>query len=179
MNDLATDLARLHDLEGADFIKQLKIIAASEEFHPLKDEQNIFTTGGEKQEDYDNLINAAHKAVELGYKVYILPNPKRIRTADFIFEQHGIYKIYELKTIQGKASAGNRLFDSIGQTHHVLLNIKTNYNAGRLATEIRDYFQQYFKAREVVIFKGKQVITIKREFAMKRSFVVEFRKRYR
>lgn len=99
MNDLATDLARLHDLEGADFIKQLKIIAASEEFHPLKDEQNIFTTGGEKQEDYDNLINAAHKAVELGYKVYILPNPKRIRTADFIFEQHGIYKIYELKTI--------------------------------------------------------------------------------
>lgn len=179
MNDLATDLARLHILEGANFIRQLKIIAASEEFHPLKDDNNIFTTGGEKQEDYDNLIDAAHKAVELGYKVYILPNPKSIRTADFIFEQHGIYKMYELKTIQGKASVGNRLFDSIGQTHHVLLNIKTRYNAGRLASEIRAYFQRYFEAREVLIFKGKQVITIKREFAMKKSFVVEFRKRYR
>lgn len=179
MNDLATDLARLHILEGADFIRQLKIIAASEEFHPLKDDNNIFTTGGEKQEDYDNLINAAHKAIELGYKVYILPNPKSIRTADFIFEQHGIYKMYELKTVQGNASVGNRLFDSIRQTHHVLLNIKTRYNAGRLASEIKAYFQQYLKAREVLIFKGKQVITIKREFAKKKSFVVEFRKRYR
>lgn len=158
MNDLATDLARLHILEGADFIRQLKIIAASEEFHPLKDDNNIFTTGGEKQEDYDNLINAAHKAVELGYKVYILPNPKSIRTADFIFEQHGIYKMYELKTVQGKASVGNRLFDSIRQTHHVLLNIKTRYNAGRLASEIKAYFQQYLKAREVLIFKGNKLL---------------------
>ena len=49
----------------------------------------------EQSEDFENLINAARKAVEHGYLVYILPNPKGIRTADFIFERKGVYKIKE------------------------------------------------------------------------------------
>ena len=178
MSDIAAELAKLHVLVGAEFVIQLKSIAARSEFHPLQDEPNIFTTGGESSEDYDNLITAARKAIELGYRVYVLPNPKGIRTADFIFEQHGIYKMYDLKTIQGKTSVGNRLLESIGQTNHVLLNMNTRYNGGRLAAEIKSYFHINPKAVEVLIFKGKQVFTVKRKFALQKSFIIDFRKRY-
>ena len=179
MNDIAAELAKLHVLEGADFIIQLKAIAARNEFHPMKEAPNIYSTGGERSTDYDNLLAAARKAVDVGYRVFILPNPNGIRTADFILEQNGIYKMYDLKTIHGRSSAGNRLFESIGQTNHVLLNMNTRYNGGRLATEIRTYFQLNPRACEVLIFKGKRVLTVKRKFALQKTFIIDFRKRYR
>ena len=85
----------------------------------------IYTTGGTKDDDYDNLLNAARKAVEHGYRVFILPNPKGIRTADFIFERKGVYKMFDLKTISGRNSVDNRLKESIGQTNHVVPNLNT------------------------------------------------------
>lgn len=168
MSDIATELAKLHVLEGAAFIIQLKAIATLGEFHPLKDNPNIYTIGGERNADYENLLEAAQKAVELGYRVYVLPNPNGIRTADFIFVQHGVYKMYDLKTIFGRSSVGNRLLESIGQTNHVLLNMKTKYNGGRLATEIRTYFRFNPRACEVLIFKGKQVLSVKRKYALQK-----------
>ena len=42
------------------------------------------------EEDGSVLMAAARKAVEHGHRVYILPNPKGIRTADFIFERKGV-----------------------------------------------------------------------------------------
>ena len=44
----------------------------------MENEECIFSTGGERSEDFPNLLEAARKAVGLGYKVYILPNPKGI-----------------------------------------------------------------------------------------------------
>ena len=100
--DIAEQLADLHSLKGAGFISMLKEITQQRAFSPLEGESNIYTTGGTKDDDYDNLLNAARKAVEHGYSVYILPNPRGIRTADFIFERKGVYKMFDLKTISGK-----------------------------------------------------------------------------
>ena len=124
---MADELQELHFLKGARFINQLKLIIYYGEFHPVEGETEIFSAISEKEDDFDNLINAARKAVEHGYRVYILPNPKGIRTADFIFERKGVYKMFDLKTITGKNSVGNRLMESIGQTNHVLLNMQINY----------------------------------------------------
>ena len=176
--DIALELAKLHVLNGADFVRQLKNLAHLNIFKPVENEKDIFAADASHHEDFDSLLDAARKAVELGYTVYILPNPKGIRTADFIFEQHGIYKMYDLKTIHGKTSVGNRLLESIGQTNHVLLNMNTRYNGGRLAAEIKAYFQINPQAIEVLIFKGKQVFTVKRKFALQKSFIIDFRKRY-
>ena len=41
--------------------------------------------------------------------VGLLPNPIAIRSADFIFERKGVYKMFDLKTISGKNSIDNRL----------------------------------------------------------------------
>ena len=172
--DIAEQLADLHTLKGAGFISMLKEITQQRAFCPLEGESNIYTTGGKKDDDYDNLLNAARKAVEHGYKVFILPNPKGIRSADFIFERKGVYKMFDLKTISGKSSVSNRLLESIGQANHILLNMTTNYNARLLAKDISLYFSVNTNAFEVLVFKGSKSILIKRKAALDKSFVKKF-----
>ena len=168
---ISLELAKLHILTGADFIRQLKLIVSSGEFHPVEGEKDIFSVGGENGEDYDNLMNAARKAVGHGYQVYILPNPKGIRTADFILVQHGIFKMYDLKTI-------NRLKESVGQANHVLLNMATDYNATALARCIKKYFELNPLAMEVMLFKGAKVIVVTRRTVTDMMFFNTFTKKY-
>ena len=161
----ADELQDLHYLKGAQFINQLKLIVNSGEFRPIAGETNIFSAIGEESSDYENLINAARKAVDHGYRVYILPNPKGIRTADFIFEHKGVFKQFDLKTITGKNSVGNRLTESLGQTERVLLNMRTDYNIRHLTQEIKRYFEKSADVQEVLIYSSGKEISIKRNIA--------------
>ena len=97
-------LAKLHELQGIDFVRQLKLITERHEFFPLPSDPQIYTVGGESSTDYLPLLDAARKAVLHGYTVFVLPNPKGFRTADFIFERKGVYKLFDLKTIVGRNS---------------------------------------------------------------------------
>ena len=178
VRDIADELEELHYRSGSHFIYQLKVIASHPSFYPVKDEINIFTTGGEGGEDFDNLLNAARKAVEHGYKVFILPNPQGIRTADFIFERKGVYKMFDLKTISGKSSLGNRLMESIGQTNHVLINVCTKYNPRLMATQIRSYFQANPDAIEVIIYRGKKEIVVTRRMSENSLFLIHFQRKF-
>ena len=154
----ADELQELHYLKGASFINQ------------VEGEANIYSAVGEESEDYENLLNAARKAVEHGYCVFILPNPKGIRTADFIFERKGVYKLYDLKTIMGRSSVSNRLLESIGQANRVLLNMAVDYNPIALARNVKSYFEKNPKAVEVLIFKGHKCISVLREDVQSKTF---------
>ena len=112
-NDIAVELAKLHESRGAEYSRQVEAIALRKEFHPLDTDKDIYTTGGEKCDDYQNLLIAARKAVEFGYRVFMLPNPLGTRTPDFILEKKGTYRAYDLKTVFGKGSVGPNLLDSI------------------------------------------------------------------
>ena len=171
-------LQELHSLKGAQFINQLKLIVSEGEFHPVKGEDHIFSAISEQSEDFDNLMNAARKAVEHGYRVYILPNPKGLRTADYIFERKGVYKLFDLKTITGKNSVENRLFDSVGQTNRVLLHMTVDYNLGPLARSIKRYFESNPSAREVLVYKGKKQISVTRKSLEDTNFFRTFIRRY-
>lgn len=172
--DILIELARLHILRGADFVRQLKMLTGLNIFKPISNEKEIYAAEGSHHEDMASLIDAAHKAVMHGNKVYILPNPKGMRTADFIFERKGVYKMYDLKTIRGKSSVIDRLMESVGQTNHVLLNMCTDYNARLLARNITAYFRINPNALEVLIFKGTRSILVKRKAALDKSFVKTF-----
>ena len=176
--DIAEQLADLHSLKGAGFISMLKEITQNSAFTPLEGESNIYVTGVKRDDDYDNLLNAARKAVEHGYSVYILPNPRGFRTADFIFERKGVYKMFDLKTIHGKTIVGSRLIESIGQTNRVILNMTTEYNTRLMAADVRMYFETNSEALEVLIFKGKKMISIERFDALHPTFYRLFKKRY-
>ena len=175
---MADELQELHNLKGAQFINQLKLIVYYGDFHPVEGETSIFSAISEQGDDFDNLINAARKAVEHGYRVYILPNPRKCRTADFIFEKKGILGLYDLKTVHGKGSVETQLLDSIGQTNRVLLNITTDYNARLLASDIKTYFETNQDALEVLIFKGRKVLPVNRIQVQNSDFNRVFRKRY-
>ena len=176
--DIALELARLHILQGADFVRQLKMLAQYNIFKAVENERDIFAAEGSHRDDFPMLLDAARKAVVHGNKVYILPNPKGIRTADFIFENKGIFKMYDLKTISGKASLENRLMESIGQTNHVLINVCTKYNPRLMATQIRSYFQVNPKAIEVLVYKGKKAIVVTRRIAENPLFLIHFQRKF-
>ena len=69
---MAEELQELHYLKGARFIYQLKLIIYHGEFSQVEGETDIYSAISEQSDDFDNLINAARKAVEHGYRVYIL-----------------------------------------------------------------------------------------------------------
>ena len=175
---MADELEELQYLKGASFIKQLKLIIYYGNFNPVEGETDIFSAISEQSDDFDNLINAARKAVEHGFRVYILPNPRSCRTADFIFEKKGILGLYDLKTVHGKGSVGTQLFDSIGQTNRVLLNITTDYNTRLLASDIKKYFETNPDAVEVLIFKGHKSFSVERTLTLSIQYHKIFRKRY-
>ena len=163
-------LSDLQTAHGAAFVTLLKEITNHPGYCALKTDPSIYTIGGESGEDYDNLLNAARKAVEHGYRVFILPNPKGFRTADFVFERKGVYKMFDLKTISGKSSVSNRLLESVGQTNRVLLNMAVVYNPVALARNIKSYFEKNPYAIEVLIFKGHKIISVLREDVENNTF---------
>lgn len=172
---IAADMERLHELEGEAYWKQLKAITERKEFKRVK--KGIFSAAGESDPDYRNLLDAAKKAVEQGFKSFILPNPKGFRSADLILERKGFYRMYDVKTITGKTSVGNRLKESIGQSQRVILSINADINPRILASDITNFFEQS-DAKEVMIFKGGKNLVINREYALSRDFMVRFRKAF-
>ena len=178
MSGIAEELFKLHSLQGADFSRQVERIAQRSEFYPLEGEDGIFIVGGENDEDFSNLLNAARKAVNHGYTVYFLPNPKGFRTADVILRKKNVYRMYDVKTIIGKSSAGNRLLDSIGQSYNVIVNVRSNYSGQVLALDIKAYFECSSKVLEVLVMKGNKLIYVKRNLALSKRFPRMFRKEF-
>ena len=176
--DIDIILSDLRTARGGAFVTLLKEITNHPVYSALKSDPNIYTTGGERGEDYNHLLNAARKAVEHGYRVFILPNPKGFRTADFVFVRKGMYRLYDLKTISGKSSVSNRLVESIGQSNRVLLNMMVDYNPRLLASDIKSYFESNSDAIEVLIFKKKKILPISRTEVLSPHFNRIFRKRY-
>jgi hypothetical protein len=178
MTDIALELALLRTLRGVEFVRQLKKVVQSGIFKPVENEKDIFAAPGNHRDDFPLLLKAAHKAVDDGNKVYILPNPKGGRTADFIFESKGVYKMYDLKTITGRSSVENRLIESIDQTNRVLINVCATYNARVMAIQIKNYFNANPYALEVLIYKGKKTISVTRRFVENPMYLILFRQKY-
>ena len=178
MNDIAAELAKLHILTGAEFSRQVEFIARMRAFHLVNGETDIYAAGSENNKDYYNQLRVAHKLVDYGYRVFMLPNPQNGRTPDIIVERKGTYRVYDLKTITGESSAINRLRESIGQCNQIIMNMATNYNARQLGKDIRQYFVINPNAVEVMIFKGGRQIIVKRGYALSPNFVKVFMMRY-
>ena len=187
--DIRAELELLKSLEGAAFGIKLKEIAARKEFRALSGEPFIYTVGGKRQrvtdqkegvqdDDFPSLLMAARKAVEHGYRVFILPNPSGVKTPDYILERHGVYKLFDLKNISGKNIVLTRLNESAQQANRALLNMPGKYNTRLLAADIKNYFESNDKALEVLIFRRKYELSIFRRFALSARFYTEFKKLY-
>lgn len=177
-NDIASELAKLHELTGAEFSRQVERIALMKVFHPLDNEKGIYTPGILQNDDYQNQLVAARKAVEFGYKVYILPTPKGSRTPDFILEKKKTFRAYDLKTVYGKSSISTNLLDSIGQCNRILLNMQVEYSTRLLTSDIKSYFEVNKHATEVLIFKGRKRVSVNRRLTLNPAFYSVLKKMY-
>lgn len=169
-------IADLRCLKGAAFWQQLALIADRPEFKQI--EENIYCAISHQSPDFERLLDAARKAVSFGYSVYILPNPKGVKSADFIFKRKGIYKLFELKTITGQNSVGNRISDALDQSNRILLNMSVHYNPRKLGKEIIRCFRINKSCMEVLILHNKQALSITRPVALKKGFGGRFSRLY-
>ena len=172
--DVKEIFVKLPELSGAEYISQIRKLTELKIYKKVK--KDILSAISSDSADYDNLLAGAKKAVRQGYKVYILPNPKGVRSADYIFERKGVYKMFDLKTITGTGSIGTRLEESIGQTNRVFLNLATTYPTNRMATEIKQYFEANNEALEVLVAVGKKMVSVDRDFIASRNYFKLFRK---
>lgn len=176
--DITRVLKSLQDKKGAEYINTLREIVTMKIFKPVKDSDNIFSALGKSNPDYDNIKHAVEKLVPKGYKAFILPNPKETKSGDCILQKGKFIGLYEVKTIIGKNSIGNRFESSVGQAHRVILNITSQYDPKAMAFEIRRHFENNKDALEVKVLKGsKEISVIKQD--VKRDFDKNFIKRYK
>ncbi len=175
--DVTTLLENLKDMAGKEYVESLKEITGLKIFKPLDGHKGVFFTGNESDPDLANLTEVADKMVSRGYKAYILPNPGSTRSGDYILTKKNFFGMYDLKTISGRNSVGDRLDDSIGQADRVILRMKTEYNPKSLAAELREYFFSNPDAKEVKIVKGGKLISVYKSQIKKgfdRLFVKEY-----
>lgn len=78
MNDIAAELAKLHELTGADFSRQVEHIAQMRVFHPVEGEVGIYSVGSEHDKDYNNQIRAAHKLLKKAIECFCYPIPRMV-----------------------------------------------------------------------------------------------------
>jgi hypothetical protein len=175
--DIGESLVKLYNLDNKHLVEEVKKVTSSKIFKPIKN--NIFSAIGESDKDYKRLLDVCQKAVGKGYRSYILPNPGRGRTPDIILERKGIYKVYDVKTIVGKNSVSNRLNESIGQTHRVILHITVDYSARKLANEIKNFMERNTETIEVVVYNGNKETIINRLKVLDKKFVSRFMADYK
>ena len=70
------------------------------------------------------------------------------------------------------------LLESIGQANEVILNLNTTYNPRLLAKDLMYYFHINPSAIEVIIFKGNELLLVKRIATEDKEFVKRFIKKY-
>ncbi len=177
--DIARALGALHEKEGAEYIKAVREITEMKIFKPVDSSKEIFSALGKSHSDFDNILDAAEKMVEKGYRVFILPNPGGTRSGDCILQKKSFVGLYDVKTIIGKGSIGSRLEESEGQAHRVILNIKSQYDPKTMAKELRTYFERNENALEVKVLKGNKEIPVIRRDTMKKDFDRNFVRRYK
>ena len=175
--DVTELLKSLHEKRGADYIQALRDIASLRIFKKT-DVKKVWSAIGEDSPDYDNLLSAAGKLANHGFEVFILPNPGSTRSGDYILRRKNFIGLYDLKTITGNNSIDDRLAESIGQTHRVILNITSNYNPRKIAKSLERYFNNK-GSKEVKIIKGNKLIEIEYKMTKYKNLEAQFRKLYR
>lgn len=175
--DVTELLKSLHEKRGADYIQALRDIASLRIFKKT-DVRKVWSAIGDDSPDYDNLLSAAGKLANHGFEVFILPNPGSTRSGDYILRRKNFIGLYDLKTITGNNSIDDRLAESIGQTHRVILNITSNYNPRKIAKSFERYFNNK-GSKEVKIIKGNKLIEIEYKMTKYKNLEAQFRKLYR
>lgn len=109
----------------------------------------------------------AKKFVAKGYDVYMLPNPKNTRSADYIFRKDNKLYYTEGKFLTGKNSLDHKFYKE--QSERISIDVMSSISANYISSIIKTAFVNG-NLKEVFLFKGSRMISIHRKAATSKSF---------
>lgn len=110
----------------------------------------------------------AKKFVAKGYDVYMLPNPKNTRSADYILRKDNKLYYTEGKFLTGKNSLDHKFYKE--QSERISIDVMSSISANYVSSIVKTSFEQYGNLKEVILFKGSRMITIDRRKAGNKKF---------
>lgn len=123
-------------------------------YKPISDEKNIYAPVGRSSEpDYNDKLIVARSAVEHGYRVWILGKTGK-RNPDLLFEQKGVYRVYDLKRVTSIKSLEQDLIKSEGQAPGALIKINRTGQARTIILAIKKYLRLFQMRMRCLFSKG-------------------------
>lgn len=180
LKGMSADVSELSELTGKEFTDKLKYIIDTykKDFRILDDEKDIFPAVNEKDIDYVPLMNVARKLRDKGYRVFIMPPLRGIKSADYILIRDNSSSLWELKSIHKNGSISSRLKASESQAKKVILNVSGQVSSNAVSHALKKHFDKNPDAIEALVYKGKKSIVVSRQWANKNSFYKEFNSQY-
>jgi hypothetical protein len=188
VRDFTKQIASLNRLKtNKERVDVLKQIIADKNFSKLEyhsGKRSIFAMG---MKDYDKKLKEnemptnltlAKKFVQNGYNVYLMPNPHKLKSADFIIEKEGKLLYVEGKTLNGKNSLDHRLDSAAKQSRIAAIDVIGTNNASYIGKEIKAAFINNESLDEIILFKRGRIIRINRKKALDNGFEKDFRKQW-
>ena len=117
---------------------------------------------GLKLKEMPKNLRIASKYLNNGFDVYILPNVRGVKSADFIVVKKGKYYYIEGKEFDGYSTLGARIKDGATQSDRVVIDVVGNQTTSYVYSEIKNAFNSIPSLSELHLFKGNRIIFIKR-----------------
>ena len=169
------------NLDNRERLNILKDIVASEGFEKYENNILKFATVNKNDVEFPNNINGARALSNLGYKVYMLPNPMNTKSADFVIVDNNKNLYYtELKTIHGKSQETviNQLNVGKTQADRIILNVSGNISPRDLADGIKDFYLDNQFVKEIKVLKSGKEIRVRLGYVKEKNFTEDFMNRY-
>lgn len=144
-------------------------------FSPFMDRYDKALSHGE----FPKNIAMAKKIAKYGYDVYMMPNPNKGNSFDFIFKKDGKYWIFEGKAFNGKATLGSLIDGGATQADRLLLDIIGNKSAHYIAEVLKKGFENNVNLAEIWLLKGSRLIKISRQMLCSNKFEENFKKAWK
>ena len=158
----------------------LKDIVSNEGFKKLETGISKFATIEKTDIEFRNNIFGARALVKNGYNVFMLPNPKDFKSADFVLQKGNRFFYSEMKTIHGGSpeTVVKQLNKAKAQSDRIILNVVGNISPRNLADGIQTFYENNPQVREIKVLKGGKEINVNARDASRRSFINDFTRRW-
>ena len=123
-------------------------------------------------------IAIAKKMVANGYNVYLLPNTRDEKSADFIFSKGGRLYYFEGKRMDGTSTLNHLIAKGVTQSDRIVVDVVGIDEMRYIRAEVKKGFERYSNLQQIILLKGKKVISITRQMANDKSFEEIFKKRW-
>ena len=129
----------------------------------------------ENQELSKNIM-MAKKMTNNGYDVYLLSNPHGVTSADFILSKNGKVFYVEGKLSTGKNSLGHNLSKGGSQAERIVIDLTGTNDTNYITARLSEGFQNNQSIKEVLLLKGRRLISIDNMMISRKDFKRYFKK---